>query len=67
MTAPKPLPRCPVCGDEPMVSILGSPGYSANARVECYAGEPLIHNVSVSALTMRRARALWRRLAGGAK
>ena len=50
-----------------MVSILGSPGYSANARIECYAGEPLIHNVSVSALTMRRARALWRRLAGGRK
>lgn len=50
-----------------MVSSLGSPGYAANARIECYAGAPLVHNVSVSAQTMRRARAVWRRLCGGAR
>ena len=65
MTAPKPLPRCPVCEDEPMVSILGSPGYAANVTIECRVYQ--CHLLQVAGRTTRIARAKWRRLAGGRK
>lgn len=65
MTAPRPLPRCPLCGAEPNESVLGAPGYAANAAIECRRYQD--HLLQVAARTPRAARAKWRRLAGGRK
>ena len=65
MTAPRPLPRCPLCGAEPNESVLGSPGYAANVAIECRVYQD--HLLQVAARTPRAARAKWRRLAGGRK
>ena len=59
------LPPCPVCGDEPIVSILGSPGYAANVTIEHRVYQH--HLVQVAARTYQAACARWRRLAGGRK
>lgn len=63
MTAPRPLPPCPLCGAEPTESTLGSPGYAANCSIECCVYQA--HLLQVAARTRRAARAKWRRLAGG--
>jgi hypothetical protein len=65
VTAPRPLPRCPLCGAEPNESVLGAPGYAANAAIECRVYQD--HLLQVAARTPRAARAKWRRLAGGRK
>lgn len=62
MSAPKPLPPCPVCGDEPIETSLGSPGYAANCAVECRVYQD--HLLQVAGRTRRAARAKWRRLCG---
>ena len=65
MSAPKPLPRCPVCGAEPNESVMGSPGYAANCAIECRRYQ--CHLLQVAGRTTRIARAKWRRLAGGSR
>lgn len=68
MSAPKPLPRCPVCGVEPAESVLGSPGYYMNASIQCWSQDVSgPHVIRVQAKTLRAAREMWRRLAGGRK
>ena len=65
MTAPRPLPPCPVCGVEPAESVLGSPGYYMNASIQCWSQDVSgPHVIRVQAKTMRAAREMWRRLAG---
>ncbi len=65
VTAPRPLPRCPLCGDEPVVIILDPPGYAVNCAIECRRYHD--HLLQVAARTPRAARAKWRRLAGGSR
>lgn len=65
MSAPKPLPPCPVCGAEPAESMLGSPGYAANYAIECRRYQ--CHLLQVAGRTRRIAMNKWRRIAGGAK
>ena len=62
MTAPRPLPPCPICGREPVETVLGSPGYAANCAVECRVYQD--HLLQVTGRTRQATRAAWRRLAG---
>ena len=64
MSAPKPLPPCPVCGVEPAESVLGSPGYYMNASIQCWSQDVSgPHVIRVQAKTMRAALEMWRRIA----
>ena len=68
MTAPKPLPRCPVCGVPASETVLGSPGYYMNASIQCWSQDVSgPHVIRVQAKTLRAAREMWHRLAGGGK
>lgn len=68
MNAPKPLPPCPVCGVPASETVLGSPGYYMNASIQCWSQDVSgPHVIRVQAKTLRAAREMWRRLAGGRK
>ena len=64
---PAPLPKCPVCGKEPVL-------YDWVGFVELYclaqklgANGPRDHEVSVAAKTQADAKSRWRRLCGEGK
>ncbi len=62
MRTARPLPNCPVCGDEPREVNLGSPGFKGDSIVECHVTTGgLPHTVSVYGHTRCSARARWRR------
>lgn len=69
MSAPKPLPKCPVpgCGRVPRewhCTDVEAWGVICNAQPRRAAND---HEIYVIKPTRRQARAAWRRLAGGRK
>ena len=63
MTAPKPLPPCPVCGRAPIRSRI-----QHSSHLDCYRVENFsAHGLSASGSTRAIVEARWRRLAGGRK
>lgn len=72
MTAPKPLPRCPVCYRKPIES--REPWHARDRldeppvwTIDCYANGQDTHRITIYGASRAEARARWRRLAGGAK
>lgn len=64
MSAPKPLPRCPVCGKEPKAT---KTELGRHMRGCIGDARHTWHEVFATGRTQAEADARWRRLAGGRK
>lgn len=69
MTAPRTLPDCPVCGNEPfwippMVSPSGAITIDGSLYCRSRQGGRTTHELTVYGATLADADARWRRLAG---
>ena len=68
MTAPKPLPRCPVCGRAPLPCERRWAHFSVRFSRECSRSTSTTeHDICTAGSTQAEADARWRRLAGGRK